>query len=220
MTKSIRIPRQCILELPTWGGRREGAGPRPNPLRERPALAHRTRAELRPWQPVHVTLRVLDHVWNLRSQRSFAVLHRALRAVRARKDLRIVHFSIQGNHLHLVAEADGNRSLATGMRALSIRTARGLNAMMGRRGPVFEDRYHAHVLRTPAEVRNAVRYAVGNFESHAARRGERSTGRWVDPFSSAAAAVPRVGQGELFAEAVTQEPRTWLLRKAGGERGG
>ncbi len=75
--------------------------------------------------------------------------------------------------------------------------------------------------RTPAasaaaEVRNAVRYAVANFESHAARRGERTSGRFVDPFSSSAAAVPRLGQGVLFTEPVTAEPRTWLLRNAGG----
>ena len=218
MKRSISAPRQCTLELPTWGGRRDGAGPKPTFPRDRPALPHRARPELRPYHPVHATLRVRDHVWNLRSQRSFAVIHAALAAVRRRTDFRVVHFSIQGNHLHHVVEADGNRALATGMRALSIRIARGLNAMMGRRGPVFEDRYHARVLRTPAEVRSAVRYVVGNFESHAARRGERTSGRWVDPFSSAAASVPRVGQGVLFAEPVTAEARTWLLRRAGGGR--
>ena len=53
--------------------------------------------------------------------------------------------------------------------------------MMGRKGPVLQDRYHAHVLRTPAEVRNALRYVLGNFESHAERRGEpRSTKGWVE----------------------------------------
>lgn len=91
-------------------------------------LPHRKRPEQRPYQPVNVTLRMRDPVWNLRSQ----------------------------------------------LRALSIRIARGPNAMMGRRGPVLEDRHHAHVLGTPAEARNAVRYAVGNFASHAARRGERA----------------------------------------------
>jgi REP-associated tyrosine transposase len=101
------------------------------------------------------------------------------------------------------------------MRALSIRIARGLNRLMRTRGPVFEDRYYAHVLRTPAEVRNAVRYVLGNFESHAARRGERVSGRWVDPFSSDANRVPRTGQLELFPDPVTSEPRTWLLRNAG-----
>jgi len=72
-----------------------------------------------------------------------------------------------------------------------------------------------NVLRTPAEVRNAVRYVLGNFESHAVRRGElRSTTGWVDPFSSAAARGPREAQLALFPEVATMAPETWLLRKA------
>jgi hypothetical protein len=130
-------------------------------------------------------------------------------------DLRIVHFTVLGNHLHLIVEADGTRAFALGIRALSIRLARRLNEMMGRSGPVFPDRYHAHVLRTPAEVRNAVRYVLGNFESHAVRRGERaSTKGWVDPFSSAALKVPREAQGSLFVEPATATATTWLLRRA------
>jgi hypothetical protein len=102
------------------------------------------------------------------------------------------------------------------MRALSIRLARGLNRMMGRTGPVLEDRYHAHVLRTPAEVRNALRYVLGNFESHGERRGEpRSTKGWVDPYSSLAERQPREPQGRLFTEPATMDARGWLLRQGG-----
>jgi REP element-mobilizing transposase RayT len=102
-----------------------------------------------------------EFVWSLRSQRSFRVIDAAIRGVRARSDFRVVHHSIQGNHLHLIAEASGNSGVADGMRALGIRLAKGLNSMMGRRGRVFADRYHAHVLRTPAEARNAIRYVLG-----------------------------------------------------------
>jgi REP-associated tyrosine transposase len=206
--------RQVAFQFRTWGGRRAGAGPKST--REKAALPHRTRIEFKPYQPVHVTLRVAGHVWNLRSQRSFTVIRAALEASRRRRDVRVTHFSVQGNHIHLIVEPEDKRALANGVRALSIRLARGLNRMMGRIGPVFEDRHHVHVLRTLAEARNAVRYAVGNFESHAARRGERVSGRWVDPFSSDATAVPTRGQGVLFAEPVTAEPRTWMLRNACG----
>jgi hypothetical protein len=54
-----------------------------------------------------------------------------------------------------------------------------------------------------------------NFASHAARRGETLPREWVDPFSSAARAEPRVGQGTLWPEPVTREAETWLLRAAG-----
>jgi hypothetical protein len=160
-------------------------------------------------------MRVADHVWNLRSRRSFRVFDSAIRGARKRRGFRVVHFSVQGNHLHLIVEASGTRAFALGVRGLSVRLARGLNRMMGRSGPVFEDRYHAHVLRTPAEVRNAVSYVLGNFESHAERRGEpRSSKGWVDPFSSAAMKAPQREQLALFEEEVTAPAETWLLRRA------
>jgi REP element-mobilizing transposase RayT len=184
----------------------------------RTALPHQARPELRSYEPVHVTLRFLPHVWNLRSRRSFDVISAAFAGVARRPDLRIVHFSVQGNHAHLLVEAHGAAALANGMRALCIRIARGLNRMMGRTGPVFSDRYHAHVLRTPAEARNALRYAVGNFASHAARRGEHVRTGYVDRFSSASAELPLSPpiQQELFsADGVLTRPvETWLLRKA------
>jgi REP element-mobilizing transposase RayT len=155
-----------------------------------------------------------EHVWNLRSERSFAVIHGALEGTCSRHDFRVVHFSIQGNHVHLIAEASGTGALANGVRALCIRLARRLNAMMGTSGTVFSDRYHAHVLRTPAEVRNALRYVLGNHASHAARRGEPLRNGFVDPFSSAAAQTPRAPQLALWTVTPTRAARTWLLRGA------
>jgi REP element-mobilizing transposase RayT len=158
------------------------------------------------------------HVWNLRSERSFRILHDALAAARERPGLRVVEFIILGNHVHFVVEADGPPALSRGMRALSIRVARRLNRMMGRRGPVFEDRYHAHVLRTPAEVRNALEYIRRNYARHATSWGEKVSGAWSDPYGSAVARTPRVGQQALWPEPVTVEAETWLLRRGRGER--
>ena len=71
-------PRLRQLDLPaprTWGGTRKGAGRKPKgdragvPHDRRPALSHR--------HPAHVTLRVLPHVWNLRSRRAFRAIGRA-----------------------------------------------------------------------------------------------------------------------------------------------
>ena len=36
--------------------------------------------------------------------------------------------------------------------------ARAVNRVLERRGKVFADRYHSHVLRSPREVANAVKY--------------------------------------------------------------
>jgi REP element-mobilizing transposase RayT len=204
---------QLAFELRTWGGSRRGAG-RPRAAADERA-AHGCRDPVRRGQPVHVTLRMAAHVWNLRSARSFAVFDAALRGVRERDDFRVVYFSVQGNHLHLLVEAEGSRALACGMRALSIRLARGLNRMMRRRGPVLADRYHAHVLATPAEVRNALRYVLGNHAGHAAAWGERIRDGWVDPFSSSAPRAARAAQLSLWTEPPTVAARGWLLRSGG-----
>lgn len=213
--------KQRTLDLRTWGGARCGAGRKP--AGERRRVPHLARERVRPSQPVHVSLRLAEHVWNLRSERAFAIVHAALDSVRRRPAFRVVHFSIQGNHLHLLVEADGAASLASGMRALSIRVARGLNKMMGRSGPVFADRFHAHVLRTPAEVKNALRYVLDNHASHRERLGLTASRDRPDRYSSAVPRSPPGGQLELWGEGVVRPSRSWLLReaerKAGAERG-
>jgi REP element-mobilizing transposase RayT len=204
---------QQSFDLRTWGGKRKGAGRKPPPGRE--GIRHDASERFRPSQPVHVSVRVAEHVWNLRSERSYRIIDAAIRGVRARDDFRVVHFSVLGNHLHLIGEADGPRALGNGMRALAIRLAVRLNRMMGRAGQVFAARYHAHVLGTPAEVRNAIAYVLGNFASHARRRGERLSARYVDRFSSASGRGPMTVQLRLFDEPATSEAETWLLRTGG-----
>jgi len=101
--------------------------------------------------PVHVTLHVREHVWSLRTRRCFGAIARAFYAGNNRFGLRLTHFNVLGNHLHLVCEATDEKSLAKGMQGLEVRMAKALNRVMQRRGGVFADRYHAHILRTPSD---------------------------------------------------------------------
>ncbi|WP_193388383.1 transposase [Anaeromyxobacter sp. PSR-1] len=219
----MRGSRQLRFRLPpprTHGGRRAGAGRKPKGARA--GVSHHGRPAVTASTPAHVTLRVLPHVWNLRSQRSLRVVEAALEAAAAAcAAFRVVHFALEGNHLHLLVEADGQRALSSGMQGLCIRLAKGLNRMMGRRGKVFADRYHARVLGTPSEVRNALAYVLLNHRSHLARLGKPagrggvdrfSSGRWFDGWRGGGPGVPD------GARRVTAAPRTWLLR-TGWRRG-
>jgi len=152
--------------------------------------------------PLHVTLRMAPHVYNLRSRRSFRVIAAALRLGGDRFGVRIVEFSVQGNHIHLVVEAPDRRALARAIQGFSIRVAKGLNRMMGRKGRVFDDRYHARLLRTPTEVRHAIRYVLSNARKHAAERGETYGPGYVDPYSSAGAP-----------DVALPPAQTWLARE-------
>jgi len=186
---------QTKFEFRTHGGKRAGAGRKPKgdkagmPHTRRPAFASRL--------PVHVTVRMLPHVWNLRSRRSWRVVGRSLEFAAYRFKTRLCEFSIQGNHIHLVVESDGQQLLAMAMQGLNVRIARGLNRMMGRRGRVFADRYHAHILRTPTEVRHAVHYVRQNLAKHTG--AARLIGH--DEYSSANPAF------------LLPAPATWLLRR-------
>jgi hypothetical protein len=94
---------------------------------------------------------------------------------------RLVHFNVLGNHLHLICEADDRRALSRGVQGLAIRIARNINRAAGRRGKLFAERYHLHVLETPREVRNALLYVLRN----GVRHGASPAGPFFDIFSSA-----------------------------------
>jgi putative transposase len=181
--------KQLEMGWATWGGKRPGAG-RPRRA-ERASVVHRRRPVLKARFPVHVTWRMREGVWGLRKAVCFKVLARAFWRGGNRFGFRLIHYSVQGNHLHLLAEAEDERSLARGMNGLGVRVARGLNRLMKRRGKVLEDRYHGHILRTPTEVRRARSYLLQNAQKHVGWKG-------LDPCTSRVWVVA---------------PVTWLMRK-------
>jgi hypothetical protein len=101
-------------------------------------------------------------------------------------DARVVHYSVQSNHVHLLVESSSKRTLSRGMQALSIRLAKRLNRLFARRGRLFDDRFHARSLKTPLEVRRALAYVLNNFRRHADTTGPRLPLSFRDPWSSAA----------------------------------
>ncbi len=161
------------------GGWRPGAG-RP---RGRTTCAHTARPKLSKHHPQHVTLRVLAGI-ALRRERVMDAIREAIAAAQ-REDFRVTHFNILGNHIHLISEAENEVRLGRGMQGLMVRLARAINKALGRTGKVFAERYHTRALKTPREVRNALRYVLCNARHHAAERGQRLARTWIDPFSSA-----------------------------------
>lgn len=170
----------------------------------RATLPHRARPALDAKAPLHVTLRMTDRVYSLRSARSFCVIERALRGGAERFGMRVIRVSIQGNHVHLLVEASSRHALTRGMRGLSIRLARGMNRMMRDRGRVIADRYHARSLRTPTEVRTVMHYLEHNRRHHVPSLPHG----YVDVFVLSSHAVA----------GLLPEPATWLLR-VGWRRG-
>jgi len=149
-----RVARQSSFRFVNWGGKRKGAGR--NPKGEKARVRHESRARITKHEPALVTLRVCAGMPSLRDDAVFALV-KSVRAKSAREDFRIVHVSLQSNHLHLVVEAHDNAALTRGMRSVPVRLAQGLNREFRRTGKVFVGRYHLHVLRTPKEVQQRPR---------------------------------------------------------------
>jgi REP element-mobilizing transposase RayT len=106
-------------------------------------------------------------VASLREGSLFAVVRRALAHGKQHFGFSLVHFSVQRDHLHLIAEAEDRRALSRGIQGLSIRIARAVNRQLGRTGRLFADRYHARALKTPRAAYLALRYVLLNARKHA-----------------------------------------------------
>ena len=198
---------QLGFEWRQRGGTRKGAG-RPVSSGRR-NVAHRTRVRVRRYHAQHVTLRIRRSIGWLRNHRLAGAILRSLRAGAERFGTRIVHFLVQFDHVHLVAEADDNLALTRAIKGLSVRIARAVNRVLERSGTVFADRYHARGLASPRAARHALAYVLCNYRHHTR---DRLHPRWVDPLSSSGsfdgwATPPRIKTTFSLAA-----PRSWLLQ--------
>ena len=165
------------------GGRRAGAGRKPNGAQA--GVPHDTRAPLAARFPVHVTVKLREHLPPLRRRDAYAALRTAFAAGCNRHGFRLIHYAVLNDHLHFVVEAAGRTALSRGVQGLLVRIARTLNRLWQRHGRVFADRYHDHILRSPREVRNALRYVLGNGRKHAAAGRAVAVPQAIDTFTSA-----------------------------------
>ncbi len=164
-----------------------------------------------------MTLRLRPGLPSLRTIKIVHAIEASFAKGCEREGFRLVHYSLQGNHAHLIVEAHDREALGRGMMAIGSRLARAVNRVTGRFGKVLADRYHLRLLPTPKEVRSALRYVLLNARRHSASAREKLTKAVrLDPASSA-----RWFDGwrqRPPTEAATPNPtavaraRTWLLR--------
>jgi REP element-mobilizing transposase RayT len=213
-----------------WGGARAGAGRKRKTGRDR-RVSHLARPSHARGYPLHVTLRRVGLLPSLRHQRIVAELEKSLQEASGHR-YRVVHYSVQADHVHLVVEAADRVALSRGMQGLAVRLARAFNRVVRRRGRVWGDRYHARELRSPREVRAGLVYVLMNHKKHGVatrscgdERVERaldpySSAAWFDGFAARAAPLAVALRAMLPAETIpVASARTWLLRRGWRKRG-
>ena len=209
-TKTRKPRARCSkpeqLTFSRRGGARRGAGRKPN--RKRAMVSHAKREVLRGHHPVHVTMKLRAGLPSLRRPDELECLREIFRIGGDRRGMQITHFSVQSNHIHLIIEATHTQSLSRGMQGLAVRMAKKLNRLWNRRGSVFADRFHAHVLYTPRAVRHALAYVLHNARKH----GIAVIG--IDGYSSGAAfdGWKEAGARSIGPPPPVVPPRTKLLR--------
>ena len=215
-----------LPEPPGWGGRRRGAGRKRG---VRPAVPHVAREAFTRLLPAHVTLRLRAGLPSLRDVRVVRRIERSFADACERRDFRVVQYSFQGNHAHLIVEARDQAALGRGMMAIGARLARAVNRVARRHGPVLAERYHHRLLPTPREVHRALRYVLLNARRHAAKAKAKaktttkaalaapvvldpaSSGRWFDGWRRGAPVARDAVRPESGARRAVARARTWLL---------
>lgn len=224
--KGSGAPEQLPL-FRSHGGKRRGAGRKRKPGRR--GSPHKERPELKARHPVHVVLRVVSAVGNLRRRCAYKAVREATIATAWREDFRIVHLSMQRTHLHLIVEADDRQALAVGVQGFQISAAKHLNREISktrpgprRRGSVFPDRYHAEIITTPTQARNTLSYVISNWRKHHEDRVAPMSEWHIDWFSSAIHFPGFAEYGDepffwrgppTYDPLIVYQPRTWLLRE-------
>jgi REP-associated tyrosine transposase len=103
-----------------------------------------------------VTIKLLPGLPSLRSVPLVRALERSFAVVRDRGDFRLVHYSLQATHAHLLVEAADAQAFGRGMMAVGARVARALNRTFGRRGPVLAERFRLRAPERPPSCAAAV----------------------------------------------------------------
>jgi REP element-mobilizing transposase RayT len=215
---------QQAFEFKTWGGKRRGAG-RP-PKGARSSEPHQARVRFSSPTPVHITLRVVAPIATLRRPDAYHAIRRSMYTVVEKSDFRIVHISIERDHLHLLVEADDHESLWEGLRAFESSAAQRLNRAISlatgtrRRGKVFGDRYHARLIMSPTQARNTISYILNNWRRHGCDRGMETMFWDVDYYSSGPSFdgwkeldhSPFLYPAPDYPRLSVCRPKTWLMK--------
>jgi hypothetical protein len=147
--------------LKGWGGKRKGAG-RKN---QTGTINHLKRERVNSKTPIHVTMKLRHGLPDIQCPE----MHEKFKAgaLKAKAlGLRVVHYTVEWDHIHMLLECSNNKALSQGMKSLGASFGRAIRKFAGGKGRVFKERFHMRVLKTPTEVRNAMAYVLTNTSKH------------------------------------------------------
>lgn len=128
-------------------------------------IRHTSRPKISRPTSLHLTIKVKSIKANIKNKIILHMLKRAILNAR-RQGLKVIHFSLEYDHVHLLIEADNNLTLGKGMKALGVTLAKRINKFRGLKGAVYKHRYHFRRVGSSAQLKKVMNYIFSNGVKH------------------------------------------------------
>lgn len=140
-------------------------------------IRHISRPKLQRPSSLHLTIKVRENKADIQNKKILKALHHAIKRARL-KNLKVIHYTLEYNHVHLLVESSDNKILHQGMQALGISLSKAINRIKRLKGGVYKHRYHFRQISSPRELKNVLHYIFHNGIKH------HRTKSIIDPFNS------------------------------------
>lgn len=134
---------------------------------------HKQRPFLHARYPIHITLQIIHTVDNLHQHYIYQTIRETTLTTTQHEDFRIVQLSIQQTHIHLLIKTNNKHTLTKKIQDFQISTTKHLNATISKNKPsprrkniMFRDHYHAEIITSPRQTRQALSYVANNWRKH------------------------------------------------------
>lgn len=128
-------------------------------------IRHISRDEIKRPTPLHLTIKIEKSKAGLKNKGILKILHHAIKKSRL-VGLKIIHYTLEFDHVHLLVEATDKVSTSKGMQSFGITFSKGINKIKNLKGRVFKTRYHYRKLNSAREIKNVLNYILGNSIKH------------------------------------------------------
>lgn len=140
-------------------------------------IRHIAREIIKKSTSLHLTIKVRENKADIKNKQVLKILHYAIRRSRI-KGLRIIHYTLEYNHIHLLVEAADKQTVHQGMQSFGITFAKKINAIKRLKGTVYKHRYHLRKINSPRELKNVLYYIFNNGIHH------KRTSTVLDPYNT------------------------------------
>jgi REP element-mobilizing transposase RayT len=168
MKRNIRKHTQLSLINPKRAGR---------PAKVDIGIRHISREKISKPSALHLTIKVRENKADIKNKRILKALHHAIKRARL-QNMKVLHYTLEYNHLHILVEVSNNKILHKGMQALGISLSKAINKIKNLKGTVYKHRYHFRKLNSRREMKNALLYIFKNGMKH------KRACSLIDPYNS------------------------------------